>query len=82
VIVGNQDGSREAAVDGETGYVIDPFDLARHAECVRALATRPELRASMGERARARVVSEFSFTGFADHHRELMARLATCRMSA
>lgn len=72
VIVGNQDGSVEAAVDGETGFVIDPFDLARHAECVSALITQPALRNWMGEKARARIVTAFSFAGFVQRHRDLM----------
>ncbi len=75
VIVGNQDGSKEAAVDGETGFVIDPFDLERHAQCLSALTRQPEVRSRMGRQGRARIVSEFSFPGFVERHRELMTNL-------
>jgi phosphatidylinositol alpha-1,6-mannosyltransferase len=55
ILVGDQDGSREAAVDGENGFVLDPFDLAGHAERLVRLARDAELRARLGAAALARV---------------------------
>jgi phosphatidylinositol alpha-1,6-mannosyltransferase len=71
VLVGDQDGSREAAVDGVTGYVLDPFDAAAHAERLLRLATDPELRSRMGAAARSRVLEHHDYRIFRDG----MARL-------
>jgi phosphatidyl-myo-inositol dimannoside synthase len=66
ILVGDQDGSREAAVDGVTGFVLDPFDLARHAERLRLLASDADLRARMGAAARSRVLAHHDYPRFRD----------------
>jgi phosphatidylinositol alpha-1,6-mannosyltransferase len=55
ILVGNQDGSQEAVVGEENGFVVDPHDLEAHAERIRRLAENPELRRSMGSAARRRI---------------------------
>lgn len=64
IIVGNQDGSAEAVIDGYNGFVVDPFDLVSHAQYVRRLAADVELRRRMGAAARRRVEEEHAYEVF------------------
>ena len=73
IIVGNQDGSQEAVVGEQNGFVVDPFDLDAHARRLIQLARRPELRARMGRAARDRAERALSYTRFVDEHRALFA---------
>jgi phosphatidylinositol alpha-1,6-mannosyltransferase len=41
IVVGNQDGSREAVFENDNGFVVDPFDLAQHEGCFRRLIDEP-----------------------------------------
>lgn len=74
ILVGDQDGSAEAVIEGENGFVVDPFDLDAHAARVVALASDPARRAAMGEAARARAVRDFSYRRFVAEHRALFNR--------
>lgn len=74
-LVGNQDGSREAAVDAVTGFVLDPFDVAAHAERLRLLAESPGLRARMGTAARSRVLEHHDYRVFRDGMARVLASL-------
>ena len=56
-------GSREAVVDGTTGYIINPFDTATFADRLQRLLSDAELRAGMGARGRERVRAHFSLAG-------------------
>ena len=53
------DGNREGVIDGETGFVIPPFDRRKLADAVGILAAEPPLRASMGEAGRAFALARF-----------------------
>lgn len=53
-------GSREAVADGQTGYIVNPYDTAALAERVTRLLADPELAARLGSAARRRVEQEFS----------------------
>ena len=44
IIVGDHDGSQEAIADGSNGFVIDPFDIARHAAVLAEVAQNGALR--------------------------------------
>jgi glycosyltransferase involved in cell wall biosynthesis len=57
-------GCREAIIHGETGYLFAPHDVARLAELLNELRTRPELRASLGRSARTRAVTTFDERGY------------------
>jgi phosphatidylinositol alpha-1,6-mannosyltransferase len=70
ILVGNQDGSREAAVDGESGFVLDPFDVGAHAERLVRLANDAALRARLGAAALARVREHHDYAVF----RQALAR--------
>lgn len=75
ILVGNQDGSREAAEDGVSGFVLDPFDLDAIAERLARLAGDPTLRARMGEASRARIAREHSYTRFRARTADLLREM-------
>jgi phosphatidylinositol alpha-1,6-mannosyltransferase len=79
ILVGDQDGSAEAAEDGVSGFVLDPFDLAALGERITRLARDPALRARMGAAARARMVREHGFARFRERTAELLAALGVPR---
>ena len=61
-IAGRSGGAHEAVDHGTTGLVVDdPNDVDEAARALIRLATEPELRAKMGEAARARAVEGFSY---------------------
>jgi phosphatidylinositol alpha-1,6-mannosyltransferase len=82
ILVGDQDGSREAAVDGLTGYVLDPFDAAAHADRLVRLATDPDGRARMGMAARARILEHHDYRGFRDGMARVLSSLGQERPAA
>jgi glycosyltransferase involved in cell wall biosynthesis len=53
-------GSPESVVDGETGYIVNPFDTAALAERLERLLTDADLRARMGAAGQARIAAHFS----------------------
>jgi phosphatidylinositol alpha-1,6-mannosyltransferase len=61
-VAGASGGSDEAVVDGQTGFVVrEPNDPAAVARAVNALLADDERRRQMGEAARARALTEFSY---------------------
>ena len=64
IVVGNEDGSREAVIDGENGRVISPRDPAAMRDAIAAILLDDENRRRMGLVARARIEAEFSYEGF------------------
>lgn len=54
IVATDADGAREAVLDGETGFVCRRRDIEAIAGAVARLASDPELRRQMGERARSR----------------------------
>lgn len=53
-------GSHEVVVDGETGYIINPFDIEDFAEKLSQLLQDEALRQAMAEKAYQRVISHFT----------------------
>jgi glycosyltransferase involved in cell wall biosynthesis len=53
-------GSREAILDGETGYIINPFDTADFAQKMTTLLKDDLLRQKMAEAAYQRLIQHFS----------------------
>jgi phosphatidylinositol alpha-1,6-mannosyltransferase len=75
ILVGNQDGSPEAVVDGVDGYVLDSFDISSHARFIVKLSADPALRRRMGEAASQKVRSEFPYPVFREKHRTFLRSL-------
>jgi phosphatidylinositol alpha-1,6-mannosyltransferase len=61
VVAGRSGGSHEAVADGETGYVVEPRDVAAVRAAIGRLVADAGLRARMGEAARRRAVDEFAY---------------------
>jgi glycosyltransferase involved in cell wall biosynthesis len=53
------DGNREGLIDGQTGFIVPPFDVKQLGEKLRALLDNPSQRAAMGEAGRAFAVGRF-----------------------
>jgi len=53
-------GSREAVVDGETGYIVNPLDIETLASRITGLLSDPEKAKTMGRAGRERLEKEFS----------------------
>ncbi len=56
-------GSPEAVLDGETGYIVNPFDTAQFADRLERLLLDNDLRHRMGQAGRQRVEHMFSLGG-------------------
>ena len=59
VITYDVDGNREALIDGQTGFVLPPFDKSRLSDSIEQLMADPDLRRRMGEAGRAFALARF-----------------------
>lgn len=64
IIVGNQDGSREAILNAENGYVIEPYDLEAHRVCIESIYADKSLHNNMRKAATKIAREEFSYERF------------------
>jgi glycosyltransferase involved in cell wall biosynthesis len=60
VIVSSVGGLAEVVKEGETGFVVAPFDFEGIATALDKLWSNEELRANMGKAGRSRVLNEYS----------------------
>lgn len=61
VVAWNNGGPTVTVVDGETGFLVEPYDTDAFAEKLMLLATNSALSEQMGRAAHRRVVEHFSF---------------------
>lgn len=73
-------GPLETVLDGETGFLTSASDPDPLADALVRLASRPELRLSMGARGRARVLDSFGFTTHMAAFQDLYACLLAARI--
>jgi len=64
ILVGNEDGSQEAVIEGVNGRIVSPRSTELMSETIRELLLNDESRARMGSAARTRVEQEFSYARF------------------
>lgn len=64
IIVGGEDGSREAVFEGRNGFVISPRDPAAHRDAILMLAQDSNMRQSMALEARRLAVEHFGLERF------------------
>lgn len=64
ILVGNQDGSREAVEHGITGLALDPFDLSGIAAALTNLISDEAQRARFGHNGRLRIEREHAYPIF------------------
>ena len=72
-------GAREAVVDGQTGFIVNPYDTATFADRTSRLLSDPGLRRAMGSAGRQRLLDRFTIGRSAGIYLELMDAL--CRGS-
>jgi glycosyltransferase involved in cell wall biosynthesis len=65
VIAGNSPGIRESVIDGETGFLVPPTDVAAFAAAMRGLVAQPDLVRTLGEGGR-RFAEQFTWDRSAD----------------
>lgn len=70
-------GTRELVIDGRTGFLVPPQDVARLAGSIEKLLADPGLRRQMGNAGRQRVLDEFSLERLVNRHRSLYERAAS-----
>jgi glycosyltransferase involved in cell wall biosynthesis len=68
VVAWNNAGPTVTVVDGETGFLAEPFDVSSYAKSIERLLLHPDLRMEMGLAAHARVVDHFSW----DRHASIL----------
>ena len=56
IVATNVDGAREAIIHGDNGFLHEPHDIEGMANSVQKLLEEPELRQTMGERGKSRVM--------------------------
>jgi glycosyltransferase involved in cell wall biosynthesis len=59
-IVTNHGGPPEIIVEGETGFIVNPRDYGTIAKRMTELLSNPELRHEMGQKARKRILENFT----------------------
>ncbi len=67
-------GSPEAVIDGETGYIVNPFDIGQFADRLLRLLTNEALRCKMGLRGRERLEREFTLGTYLSRMNSIYAR--------
>ncbi|HEV7524931.1 MAG TPA: glycosyltransferase family 4 protein [Acidimicrobiia bacterium] len=60
-VAGRSGGAHEAVIDGETGFVVEPRDVAAVRTAISALTRDPVRRARMGSAARERAVGDYAY---------------------
>ena len=75
ILVGDQDGSREAVEGGVNGFALDPFDLETITQRLNLLLSDESYRCRMGDSARCRVVQEHAYPVFRERMRRFLERL-------
>lgn len=76
VVATSVNGTPEAVVEGETGYLVPPRDPRALATRLRAVAEDADRRARMGARAREVALERFTVEGMVSHTLELYRRIA------
>jgi phosphatidylinositol alpha-1,6-mannosyltransferase len=79
IMVGNQDGSQEAVVDGKNGFVCPSTDVDRQAAILREMYADPQTLSALGAGAVAVARSRFGYPRFVEEHREAYGTLALGR---
>lgn len=76
IMVGNQDGSQEAVVDGKNGFVCPSLDVERQAQVLAALYANPAALAPLGAAAAEVARSYFGYRRFVEEHKQFYGRHA------
>jgi len=77
VVVYDIDGSREGLIDGETGFLLPPFDLSRMEESIVRLVSDPDMCRRMGAAGREFALARFDAKVMVDALERLYAERPT-----
>ncbi len=77
ILVGNQDGSREAVEHGVTGMALDPFDLDAITAALTNLMADETHRTRLGRNSRLRIEREHAYPVFRSRIERFLAELET-----
>ena len=72
VVASDRGGLPEVVVDGKTGFLVPPSAPAALAERLTRLAGDPDLRRSLGQAARARVLEHFNLERMVGDHEAIL----------
>jgi phosphatidylinositol alpha-1,6-mannosyltransferase len=75
VLVGNQDGSREAII-GNNGFAMDPFDLKAHQRAIVYYMENPEALQSHSDKAFEVAHNYFSYEHFRQKHEQFFFEIS------
>ena len=76
VVAGRSGGIPDAVIDGETGALVDPLDLADVADAVTRLLTDPDLAARLGRGGQRRAREELAWPRSTERLARLLAQVA------
>ena len=71
-------GMPEVVADGETGFLVEPGDVAGLGDALARLCADPDLRARLGQNARRRAVEHFARSRMAADTLALLNEVAPC----
>lgn len=74
-VVGDEDGSQEAVVDGETGFIVSPRDRTSIYQAIRKFCGDGLMQVRMGESARELVEERFSRRAFRERTAEIVGEV-------
>ncbi|MGH7180210.1 MAG: glycosyltransferase, partial [Tepidisphaeraceae bacterium] len=74
VVTYDIDGNREGLIDGQSGFVVPPFDKAKLGERLAALIEDADLRRSMGQVGRDFAVARFDVKAMIDGLEQVYSR--------
>lgn len=72
IIAGNEDGSREAVIEGENGFIVQPLQTTQIAEKLGYMVGNDARVKEMGERAKDMVQEKFSYKTFQNRMEEIL----------
>jgi phosphatidylinositol alpha-1,6-mannosyltransferase len=75
IVVGDDDGSREACEHGKSGLILPARDEDALVRALEDMADNPQRRLAMGHAAAVFARANFSFERFVSQHRDLLSRI-------
>jgi len=72
ILVGNEDGSREAVIDSKNGFIVNPRDNNEVLEKLKKLLQDDKLRLEMGAKGREIACEFFSYENFERNHIKIL----------
>jgi len=72
IIVGNQDGSKEAVQEGYNGFIVSPEEPEEIKNKILVLYNNNDLKQKMGKNAREYILNNFSLPEFSTKHQKIL----------